>query len=168
MGLMGAIWGLAGVTALLGYAVFRLSHVALDGLSLDLGWHHWALLVVNIAFMAYAEGVCGFQKRYSPRVVARAKHLLHSPRIVHVLLAPLFCMGYFHTTRRRLVSAYVLTVVIALFVVGSRQLDQPWRGILDAGVVVGLMWGITSIVVFAAHAFFGSRFDHSPELPPVS
>jgi len=30
-----------------------------------------------------------------------------------------------------------------------RRLAQPWRGIIDAGVVVGLAWGVGSVVYYA-------------------
>jgi hypothetical protein len=43
--------------------------------------------------------------------------------------------------------------------------DQPWRGIIDAGVVLGLTWGMVSIVLFAAVAFGTGRFDYPPDLP---
>ena len=85
--------------------------------------------------------------------------------IALVLLAPLFCMGYYHTTRRRLISAYVLTVLIVLFILGFHQLPQPIRGLLDAGVVVGLTWGLVSVYVFSFRALTNNEYTHSPELP---
>ena len=41
MGLLGAAWGLGGVSALLGYAIFRLTRITLDSLSFDFQWYHW-------------------------------------------------------------------------------------------------------------------------------
>ena len=38
------------------------------------------------------------------------------------------------------------------FVLIARQLPQPWRGIVDAGVVVGLGLGIISILYFMISA----------------
>ncbi len=165
VGVLGAAWGLAGVTALLAYAVYRLMGMTIAGFALELDWRHWTLLIVNTLFMAHAEGYRGFQKGYSPRVVARARHLINEPTPLRVILAPLFVMGYFTTTRRRLVSTYVLTIMIIGFIILFQQLSQPWRGMLDFGVVVGLSWGIVSIVFFAIRAFGGGSFDHSPELP---
>ena len=138
LGLGGAIWGVLGVVALLAYSLFRLWPCAVGTFEVPLTWYHWAALVVYVVFMAYSEGYRGFQQAFSPRVVARAKYLSQNPRPLHVALAPLFCMGYFYATRRRLIVVYVLTIFIVLLIVLIRLLDQPWRGIIDAGVLVGL------------------------------
>ena len=47
-----------------------------------------------------------------------------------------------------------LFVAIVVFV---RMLAQPWRGIIDAGVVLGLAWGVVSIVYYVVRAM--SRLD---------
>ncbi len=164
-GIFGAAWGLAGVCALLFFAVYRLSGMTLNSFAHDLDWRHWTLLVVNTLFMAHAEGYRGFQKGYSPRVVARAQHLMANPVPFRVAVAPLFVMGYFATTRRRLISTYLLTIMIVSLILVFQQLTQPWRGMLDFGVVVGLTWGLVSIAFFAFRAFSGGSFTHSPELP---
>ena len=164
-GWAGAVWGLVGVLALLGFAVYRLTAVTFEAFDYPFDWRHWSLLVVNTAFMAHTEGYRGFQKSYSPRVVARAKYLLETPSLFTVVLAPVFCMGYFHTTRRRLIATYVLTVAIIGLIVVFQHLSQPWRGVLDAGVVVGLTWGMVSIVAFGFRAFVVRTFDCLPELP---
>ena len=36
-----------------------------------------------------------------------------------------------------------------------RQLAQPWRGIVDAGVVVGLIWGVMALIAFWWRAVAG-------------
>ncbi|MEM7351283.1 MAG: hypothetical protein AAF657_10785 [Acidobacteriota bacterium] len=165
MGRLGAIWGLGGVLAVLAYAVVRLAGIFLEALDYSFDWRHWAVLIVNTAFMAYTEGYRGFQQGYSPRVVARAATLIEAPTGLRVALAPLFCMGYFHTTRRRLISVYVLTFGIVMLILLFQLIPQPWRGILDAGVVLGLSWGMASILAFAAKAWLGPGLVHSPDLP---
>ena len=100
-GRVAAAWGLAGVIALLAMAVLRLGKVALAGLDYPLGWQHWSLLVVNTAFMAYSEGVKGFQRAFSPRLAARARYLRDNPDLLRGLLAPLFLMCFFDAPRRR-------------------------------------------------------------------
>ena len=140
-GYLGACWGLGGIAALLAFSIWRLAGVAADAWSYDLYLYHWLVLAAHVAFMAWSEGYRGFQQSFSPRIVARAKHLIAHPRPAHVLLAPLFCMGYFHTSRRRMISVYVLTVFIVTLIIAVRWLAQPWRGIVDAGVVVGLSVG---------------------------
>lgn len=152
-GWIGAIWGLGGVILMLAFAVYRLSLIAWDALELSLDWTHWLLLIGNTLFMAYSEGYRGFQKSFSPKVVARARNLLDNPRLLPVLLAPLYCMHYFDSTRRQLVATYLLTVAIIILIIVFHRLDQPWRGLLDAGVVVGLSWGTISIAVLVPKAF---------------
>ena len=165
MARLGVIWGIGGVIAMLTYSVFRLFGLGLEAFEYAWGWQHWTVFVLNTAFMAHSEGYKGFQQSFAPRVIARAQTLIDSPSLLRLLLAPLFCMGYFHTTRRRLISAYVLTIGIITLIVIFQYISQPWRGILDWGVVVGLTWGIASIAVFAVKAWFGIGPAYPAELP---
>lgn len=165
IGRVGAMWGLAGVSALLGAAIIRLSMVSLDALAYPLAWNHWLTLVANVIFMGYAEGYRGFHRAFSPRVAARARHIKHHPRVLHVAIAPLFCMCYFHTTRRRLITAYLVTLTIIGLVVLFHHLSQPWRGVLDIGIVAGLALGLASVWRYAVVALGAGEFPHSPELP---
>jgi hypothetical protein len=118
-----------------------------------------------VVFMAFAEGYRGFQQRFSPRVAARARYLRNNPRTLHVVLAPLFCMGFFHATRRRKITSFSVTFGIVVLVVLVRLLSQPWRGIIDWGVVVGLFWGLVSLAAFSARAFKREELPCSPEVP---
>lgn len=164
-GTIGALWGLIGVLLLLGSAVYRLTPLALAVFSFDLHWYHWASLLFVVSFMAYAEGYVGFQQRFSPRVAARARYLRENPRALFVLLAPLFCMGYFHATKRRRITSLSLTAGIIVLIIIVHFLPQPWRGIIDAGVVIGLAWGVVSLLLFSARALLSARFAYSPEVP---
>lgn len=150
VGWLGAIWGLVGVLGLLAYAVYRLAAISIDAFQLPFTWMHWLLLIGNTLFMAYSEGYKGFQRGFSPKVVSRAQDLLHDPRPLPVLLAPLYCMHYFDSSPRQLISTYLLTVMIIALIIIFHMLDQPWRGILDAGVVVGLSWGIVTLLIGSA------------------
>jgi hypothetical protein len=165
IGLLGAAWGLAGFWLLIGYTIVRLAPIALEIFWYDLQGYHWAALIANISLTAYLEGYRGFQRGFSPRVAARARYLYHHPNLFHALSAPLFCMGYFYTSRKRQIVVVSLTLGIILLVVLIRRLDQPWRGIIDAGVVAGLSWGLISSIIFGIQAFRSERFDYSPELP---
>ncbi|MEE9523255.1 MAG: hypothetical protein V3V59_00725 [Thermodesulfovibrionales bacterium] len=165
IGTIGAIWGLAGVYLLLGSAVYRLWVLAFIGLSYDLQWYHWVSLVLIIIFMAYAEGYRGFQQGFSPRVAARAKYLKDRPNLMHSLLAPFFCMGYFHASRKRKIVSISLTIGIIGLILMVGHVPQPWRGIIDVGVVIGLAWGIISLVIFTVQAFTSKEFKYSPEVP---
>lgn len=165
IGTLGALWGAVGVTLLLTSAIFRLTPIVLDALSQQLMWYHLVALVGNIFYMAYAEGYVAFQKNFSPRVIARAKYLQSHPKITHAIFAPLFCMGYFHATKKRKIVSISVTIGVIILIVLVRLLKQPWRGIVDAGVVVGLAWGVVSILVSAVQAFVLQDFDYSPEVP---
>lgn len=165
IGLFGTVWGLAGFILLLVYTIFRLTPLAVEAFMFEFRWAHWVVLLVNTTFMAYAEGYRGFQKGFSPRVVARAKYLKSHPNLLYALLGPLYVMGYFHINRRRQISTIALTITIIIFIVLIRLLDQPWRGIIDVGVVVGLTWGLISSIIYSIRGFTATEFDHSPEIP---
>lgn len=165
VGVCGAIWGVVGVVALLSLAVLRLMGRVIDMFGCHLRWYHWLALLCTVPFMAYTEGYRGFQKAFSPRVAARARYVYDSPRLLYVLAAPVFCMGYFHIHRRRQIAMFVLTGAIVLLVLLLRFVEQPWKGIVDAGVVVGLTWGIVSIGVYSVLAFTSKAFAYSPEVP---
>jgi hypothetical protein len=165
LGTIGAIWGLAGVLLLLASATLRLAPLARDAFSYQFSWLHWTSLVVIVLGMAYMEGYKGFQQAFSPRTAARARYLRQNPRIVHVVLAPFFCMGYFHATRRRQITSIALTSGIIVLIILVHFVEQPWRGIIDAGVVVGLAWGIVSLLIFGIKALGGDSYPYAPEVP---
>lgn len=169
LGFVGALWGIAGITALLGWAVVRLTPYVLEALQQDLQWYHWALLLLNVLFMSYTEGYKGFQLGAAPRVAARVRYLYQNPTWLHVIFSPLFCSSYFHTTRRRLIARYLLTTMIVFLIVIVSHFHQPWRGIVGAGVLIGLAWGLAAILYYSIKALWVDEFDCSPELPePVS
>lgn len=151
-----ATWGVLTVLALLGQAIARLTPMAIEPwLDGSLTTTHQALYVAAIVFMGYSEGYRGFQLRFSPRVVSRAFYLAEHPTPLRVILALPFCMSLFHSTKRQMTISYVLIVMIVLLVIGVRHMPQPWRGIVDAGVVVGLLWGSLAIVWFYFQALRG-------------
>lgn len=164
LGTLAVIWGLAGIGLLLGDAIYRLTLISLVGLSMPLHWYHWAALAGWVLFMAYSEGYRGFQKSFSPRVAARAAYLHRHPTVLRALLAPLFCMGFFHVERRTQIVVVSITLMVIGFIIGAHYLPQPWRGIVDFGVVIGLAWGLVALAVFSVQALNGS-LSHSPEVP---
>lgn len=145
---IGFIWGVGGILLLLLFAIVRLGSVALELNSFDLTLMHWVLMLAWFAYMVWAEGYKGFHLAFAPRVVVRASYLAANPRPLHVLLAPLFCMGYIHATRKRRILSIALSLMIVCFVLLARMLPQPWRGIVDVGVVAGLAFGVCSIVYY--------------------
>lgn len=160
-----ALWGVGGVVLLLAQAVTRLAPLAwepvatgaLDGLG-------WAAMAGMVGFFAYTEGFKGFHQRFSPRAIARATHLPDAPLWVQGL-APLACMGLIWASRRRQIASWALLTMIVVLVIGVRQLPSPWRGIVDAGVVVGLSVGILSLGVHWVRVRAGRGEPVDPCLP---
>src|SRR5689334_9648633 len=97
-----------------------------------------------VTFIVYSEGYRAFHKAFAPRVVARAQYLAEHPRPLYVLIAPLYCMGFVHATRRRLIASWCVWVGVVALIVLVRQAPQPWHGIIDAGVILGLGAGVLS------------------------
>ena len=165
LGRVGAWWGVLGVTLLIGWAVVRLAPVAADAWAMPWGMLEWGVALVWLVFMLVGEGYRGFQKGFAPRVAARARYLREHPTPLRVLLAPAFCMGFFHATRKRMIVSWAVTSGIVLLIIAVRFLPQPWRGIVDLGVVAGLCWGLVAIVAYGLHALTAHTFDHPPEMP---
>ena len=139
-------WGLCGVVALLGSAIARLSPIAFDAFDDGaLALHHYVFLAGWLAFMGYTEGYRGFQLGYSPRVVKRALELADERRPWLVAFAPVVVLGYVYGTRKRLIVSWTITCAVVGLVVVVRQLAQPWRGLVDLGVVLGLGWGLVFV-----------------------
>ncbi len=159
------VWGLGGVLALLGCAIYRLAPKGIEALRMDLTTGQWIFLIVFTLFMLVAEGYRGFQKKFSPRTAARVRYLRDHPNWVRTLLAPAFAMGYFHANKKTKIVAICLTLGIIILVICVRFLDQPWRGLVDVGVVLGLTWGIISLLIYVAQALTRKDFVHSPETP---
>ncbi len=148
-------WGVLGIAALLVHSLRRLLPAALEGLGADLSVLGWSVTAVWLVAMAYFEGYRGFQRGFAPRVVARATELARAPRPLHVVLAPFYCMSLFHAPRRRVIVSWALVVTITALVLVMPLVGQPARGLIDAGVVVGLGWGLAALLVRAAYGLFG-------------
>ena len=154
-------WGIGGVVLLIGSAVWRLSPHVFELQQHDLSVWQWLLLLAFTAFMLYSEGYKGFHLNFAPRVVVRARGLQDSGKPLLYLLAPLVCMGYLYATRKRQLTSFIITFAIVVLVLLVRLLPQPWRGIVDVGVVAGLGLGILSILWFWLRQDFGG---HSPAI----
>lgn len=163
--MLGPLWGIAGVAGVLVYAATSLLRLALEAVRLGLAPAEWALFLLSVGGMAWAEGYRGFQQRFSPRVAARAWHLYRQPTLTRALLAPLFCSGFFGATPRILRLTWIGAGLIVLAVVLVDRLPQPWRGILDAGVVAGLLWGTVALLVAAVRTFRLGRELVPAEVP---
>lgn len=165
LGIAGAVWGVLGLSALLLWAIYRLSFYAIEAWAEPWAWWHWVFFAGWMVFMIYSEGYKGFQKGFSPRVVARAVHLSRHPVAWHVLLAPLYCMGYIHATKKRRIVSLSVTAGVVLLVLLVSLLPQPWHGIVDLGVVAGLGYGLIAILAFALKVLLGRPLDWPTDVP---
>ena len=156
-------WGLGGVLFLLCRAVVRLFDYILEAIYGGLSLLQWGILILWTLWMLFAEGDKGFRRKFSPRVVARAFYLAQNPSFIRVLLAPIFCMGFFGATVHRMRTTWLVALMIVLLVVLVSFLEQPWRGIIDTGVVFGLVYGIFWICIFTAEGLFSKDFRYDPE-----
>ncbi len=136
------LWSLAGFSLLIAFALYRLIPQALAAFQQPLSGTHWAILLIGIPLMIYSEGVKGFKQQFSPRFVQRTLSLNRSSGALALSLAPLYAMSYFAATRRRMLSSWLLTLMIVGLVWLFHQLSQPLRGVLDAAVVAGLITGL--------------------------
>ncbi len=149
-------WAVFGVCLVLVRALVRLVPIAVepiaDGL---LGPFEAGAYVLWVAVNAHAEGYRGFQRRFVPRVVGRARTLAADPSPPRgaVLLAPLYAMALLYAPRRTMIVRWTIVAGIVGLVVGVRALGQPWRGIVDGGVVVGLGWGLAALLVAAVRGW---------------
>ncbi len=159
-------WGLLGVLLLLGDALFRLFPMAKQMLSSELSLFQQVLLLGVVGFFALIEGHKGFGQSLAPRLAARLQILRDEPTKKRVWLAPLFLMALVDATPKRLAVNWILTFGIVFFIIVVRLLPAPYRGIVDAGVVVGLTWGTLAILYFAWRVFSGKRVHTDPELRP--
>lgn len=163
---IGVLWGVAGVSSILLRAIVGLAPHAQKSIEAGLTNFQWLALIAFALFMMVAEGYRGFQKKFSPRTAARVRYLRDNPKPLHIILAPFFCMGYFHANRKTRLTAIILTLgVLVLVLLVSSFCVEPWRGIIDFGVVLGLSWGLISFWIFTAKALLNKEFPHSPETP---
>ncbi len=164
VGILGVVWGVVGITLLLGRGLVCLVPYVVELGGLELSWLHGVSLAGSVGVLGYAEGYRGFQLKFSPRAAARVGVVRQAPNVPRVVLAPLFCMGFFDATRKRKVVAFGLTAMVVLLILGVERLPQPWRGIVDAGVLLGLSWGLVSFWIFTVRGLLGLGERVDPEL----
>ena len=167
IGIVASLWGIAGACAILGFAILRMTGHVREGFEHSWGLAHYVLLVPWLFFMLYSEGYKGFQKGYSPRVAARANFLRKNATWIRTVLAPIFCMGFFDSTRKRKIVIWILLTMITAFVILFQYIPQPWRGILDLGVVLGLSWGLIATLVFFFKYWLVDDSTADPEIPSL-
>lgn len=160
-----SVWGLSGIALFLLAGVYRVWPDRADILNtVDVNLAI-ILLAVFLPLMIYLEAYKGFHKSFTPRVVTRAMILRQGGSNYHKVLAPLFCMGFIHSTLRRKISLYSVSLVIFILVLSVRYLAQPWRWVIDVSVAVALLLGVITIFWSAAISWFDEELLTDPELP---
>jgi hypothetical protein len=141
-----AVWGVLGLMAILLQALVRLSQLAWEGVVVQFAPLPAAIAALWCVLMAWLEGYRGFQQRFVPLALDRAFSIDRSSRL-EVALAPLKVLGVWRTEPKVMRRAWTMVVGITLLVAAVKQLPQPWRGVVDAGVVAGLSWGTAALVI---------------------
>lgn len=160
------LWGVGGVLGVLVNAIARILPMALEPLrSGAMTPALWAAAALWIAWMAYTEGYRGFHRAFAPRVIVRALHLARAPRPALVVLAPLVAMGLIHATRKRKIVSWAIVLGVTAIVLVVRGVAQPWRGIIDGGVVIGLGWGLASVAWLFGRYLLGYSLPEAVDLP---
>jgi len=160
-------WGVCGFLSILGSAIGRLAPIAaVPFRQLDLTPLQWVWYGTSISMFAYVEGYKAFQGKFSPMLVQRALTLSRDATpIHHVVLAPFYSMGLFHATKKRKTVSWSISLGVAMVVGVVKRLPYPWRSIVDAGVVTGLLYGGTSIAIMYVRALLGKPPTADPCLP---
>jgi hypothetical protein len=154
-GLLVASWAVGGFTLIIASAVLRLLPHAFDAIRTGLSALQWIILILWSLFMLFSEGYRGFQKQFSPRFATRLQYLLNKPGRYDLILAPFYCMCYFHAPKKRVITSWSLTLGIVLLVIIVRLFPQPWRGIIDVGVVLGLLYGLIWVYILTLRVVDG-------------
>eukprot|EP00560_Eucampia_antarctica_P006821 CAMPEP_0197828944 /NCGR_PEP_ID=MMETSP1437-20131217/5436_1 /TAXON_ID=49252 ORGANISM="Eucampia antarctica, Strain CCMP1452" /NCGR_SAMPLE_ID=MMETSP1437 /ASSEMBLY_ACC=CAM_ASM_001096 /LENGTH=203 /DNA_ID=CAMNT_0043430371 /DNA_START=258 /DNA_END=869 /DNA_ORIENTATION=+ len=170
-----SLWSVTGVMMILLKSVKRIAPIAMEpfqgGTFAPLTPFQLGSYTAMCLWFAYVEGYKGFQTKFSPLVVARSFTLYGAGKnantpIHHVLLGPFYAMGLFHSTKKRKIISWSVTIGVAMIVALVKKLPYPWRNIVDAGVVVGLTWGTCSIGLEWIKAMWtGNNPTIDPALP---
>lgn len=175
-----SLYAVLGFTSIVANAMKRLVPIALEpfrgttgtvSANLPLTPLQSVSYVLMCIMMFYAEGYKGFQKKFSPMFIARAATLQKSSPWYHKILAPFYCMGLFHATKKRKIVSWSLMIGVSVLIGLVKKLSYPYRSIVDGGVIVGLGYGTLSIVaIYFKEIFVGSQQGNEtdPELPNQS
>eukprot|EP00930_Biecheleria_cincta_P095980 TRINITY_DN87863_c0_g1_i1.p1 TRINITY_DN87863_c0_g1~~TRINITY_DN87863_c0_g1_i1.p1 ORF type:complete len:214 (-),score=20.73 TRINITY_DN87863_c0_g1_i1:36-620(-) len=127
-------------------------------------WAGYAAIALSIWL---CEGIGAFQRSFSPMVVRRGYELNASSRCYEIVLAPFFSAGLFAATPTRLLKSWLLmAILIPGLALTVPHLPYPWRGAVDAGVVLGLGWGTAVIAILGLRGLVTGQWpDRSAELP---
>ena len=140
------IYSIGGVIAIFSSAIYRLYPHVQESMSYEFSALNWIVLAVYLLVMIVGKGYFALHRGFVPRVINRSGLLVEDGKLIDKLLAPLYCMGFFKAPMKRMIISYVMIFFIVSFIVSASKISQPWRGIIDMGVIVGLSLGILSLL----------------------
>ena len=140
------IYSTGGVVAIFSSAIYRLYPHVQESMSYEFSALNWIVLAVYLLVMIVGKGYFALHRGFVPRVIDRSELLIENGKLIDKILAPLYCMGFFKAPRKRMIISYVMIFIIVSFIVSASKISQPWRGIIDLGVIVGLSLGILSLL----------------------
>ena len=141
-----SIYSIGGVIAIFSSAIYRLYPHVHESISYEFSILNWIVLTAYLLIMIIGKGYFALHRGFVPRVISRSELLIENGNLFDILLAPLYCMGFFKAPRKRMIISYVMISFIVTFIVSASKISQPWRGIIDLGVVIGLSLGILSLL----------------------
>ncbi len=144
-----SFYSIGGVIFIFSSAIYRLLPHVLEGLTTEFETYHWIVLISFLIIMIVGKGIFAMHRGFVPRVISRSEILISEGKLLDRLLAPLFCMGFFKAPKKRMIISYTMLVLIITFIISASKIAQPWRGIIDLGVVIGLSMGIVSLVILS-------------------
>lgn len=169
---LSSLWGTGGFCYILLRSIRKIFPIAADpfaAASTPLSNFHLAAYIFTCLWFAYVEGYKGFHLKFSPLVVSRSLTLQPGKSsFLHILFAPLYSMGLFHAKKKRVIVSWSVTFGVAAIVAAVKRLPYPWRNIVDAGVVVGLTYGMLSILIGYVVALNTGKRPADPALPSSS
>jgi len=140
------IYSIGGIIAIFSSAIFRLYPHVKEGFSYQFSTLNWIVMIAYLIIMIVGKGYFALYRSFVPRVINRSKILIAEGKLLDRLLAPLYCMGFFKAPIKRLIISYAMLSFIITFISSASRISQPWRGIIDLGVIVGLSIGIISLL----------------------
>jgi hypothetical protein len=146
-------WGVSsfglGVVALtLAEASVRLGVRAVLTVHAGLTAAQYALLALSVIAFGYGEGYRALHRSFVPHVIERATTLARSDQrgLRSWLTAPLYMLCLVQAEPRVLRRGWLSVFLICCAVVIVREVPEPYRGIVDAGVAVALGIGLFSLI----------------------
>jgi hypothetical protein len=143
-----AIWGVLQVASVLVNSIGRMIPIAyLPFQRKDIQLYQWIIYLLFSSFMVFFQGYKGFQNKFAPLVVSRAMNLSQHLNIVNFLFAGPYCMGMFSASRKRIVISWGFVLGVTALAKFVKYLPYPYKSIVDGGVVLGLSYGTTALIL---------------------